>query len=360
MNIKVFTHSLRSDWNHGNAHFMRGVVTELCERGHDVTAYEPNPSWSADNLQREHPLALQAFRDYYPDLPVQLYDAEAPDLHALLADADLVLVHEWNPPALVKSIGEKRVGANWKLLFHDTHHRAVTAPDEMAQFDLRNYDGVLAFGQVIRDLYLANGWTARAWTWHEAADVRVFYPRDCDDKPSDLVWIGNWGDDERTAELSEFLIEPVVELKLKASIYGVRYPDSALAKLKAAGIGYGGYLPNFRAPFTFSLSRVTVHVPRRPYVEALPGIPTIRPFEALACGIPLVSAPWDDAENLFRVGRDFLVARDRNEMKAQLRAVLNEPELRASLIESGLETIRARHTCGHRADELLAIAEELA
>ena len=45
---------------------------------------------------------------------------------------------------------------------------------------------------------------------------------------------------------------------------------------------------------------MTVHVPRRPYVDALPGIPTIRVFEALACGIPLVSAPWRDEEGLFR------------------------------------------------------------
>ena len=360
MNIKVFTHSLRSDWNHGNAHFMRGVVTELQSRGHDVSAYEPNPSWSADNLQLESVGALQAFRAAYPDLPVRLYDAETPNLDAMLDGADLVLVHEWNPPALVKAIGEKRVHTDWKLLFHDTHHRAVTAPGEMAQFDLRNYDGVLAFGNVIRDLYLANGWAARAWTWHEAADIRVFHPLENVEKTGDLVWVGNWGDDERTAELSEFLIEPVAELELNATIYGVRYPDSALAKLKAANINYGGYLPNFRAPEAFARHRVTVHVPRRPYVEALPGIPTIRPFEALACGIPLVSAPWHDAENLFRAGQDFLVARDGNEMKAQLRAVTNEPELRASLVKSGLKTIRARHTCAHRVDELLAIVSTIA
>ena len=359
MNIKVFTHSLRSDWNHGNAHFMRGVVTELQSRGHDVAAYEARQNWSADNLQSENAEALEAFRQVYPDLPVRLYDAENPDLGAMLEGADLVIVHEWNPPALVAAIGQRRVGAPWKLLFHDTHHRAVTAPAEMAAFDLTNYDGTLAFGNVIRDLYLRNGWTQRAWTWHEAADTRVFYPAPDVEKTGDLVWIGNWGDDERSAELNEFLIEPVAELELKATIFGVRYPADALCKLEKAGIKYGGYLPNFRAPATFARSRVTVHVPRRPYVEALPGIPTIRPFEALACGIPLVSAPWNDAENLFRVGRDFLVARDGDEMKRQLRAVLNEPELRANLIASGLETIRTRHTCAHRVDELLEIYGEL-
>jgi spore maturation protein CgeB len=104
---------------------------------------------------------------------------------------------------------------------------------------------------------------------------------------------------------------------------------------------------------------VTVHVPRRPYVEALPGIPTIRPFEALACAIPLISAPWDDAEELFRAGRDYLVARDGEEMALRLREVLDDAGLAAELRRSGLETIAARHTCAHRVDELLEICREL-
>jgi spore maturation protein CgeB len=102
-----------------------------------------------------------------------------------------------------------------------------------------------------------------------------------------------------------------------------------------------------------------VHVPRRPYVEALPGIPTIRPFEAMACGIPLVCSPWDDAEGLFRPHVDYLVANDGQEMAVHLRAVLNDPDLAASLRARGLETIAARHTCAHRVDELLAVASEL-
>src|SRR5690606_26046510 len=92
---------------------------------------------------------------------------------------------------------------------------------------------------------------------------------------------------------------------------------------------------------------------RRPYVESLPGIPTIRVFEALACSIPLVSAPWRDSESLFRPGTDFLVANNGSEMEAQLAMLLNEPSAAQEIAASGLETVLSRHTCRHRVKELL-------
>ncbi|MCA1689785.1 MAG: glycosyltransferase, partial [Actinobacteria bacterium] len=246
----------------------------------------------------------------------------------------------------------------FRLLFHDTHHRAATAPKEMQKFDLSHYDGVLAFGEVIRRLYLDRGWTDRAWTWHEAADTRVFRPLERE-PTGDLVWIGNWGDGERGEELREFLLRPARRLRLSGQMRGVRYPRRARWAIRAAGLRYRGSVPNHLAPELFARHRVTVHVPRRPYVRALPGIPTIRPFEALACGIPLISAPWEDTEGLFRAGRDYLVARDGAEMARHLWAVLGDPSVAAGLAAAGRETVLARHTCAHRVDELLAIAAEI-
>jgi len=360
MRIAFFVHSLLSDWNHGNAHFLRGVATELISRGHDVRVYEPRDAWSLENLTAEERgrEALKGFHAAYPQLASTRYDLATLDLDHALDGADLVIVHEWNDHGLVKRIGEHRRTASYRLLFHDTHHRSVTEPESMAAYDLSNYDGVLAFGGVIRELYRRRGWAERAWTWHEAADTRVFRPIPGEPNEGDLVWIGNWGDEERTAELHEFLIGPVRDLGLKARVHGVRYTEEGRKALEDAGIDYAGWLPNPEAPRAFARFRVTVHVPRRPYVEALPGIPTIRPFEALACGIPLVSAPWDDAEGLFRPG-DYLVARDGAEMKRHLRDVLNDPELAADLAYSGRQTILNRHTCAHRVDELLAIGREL-
>lgn len=362
MRVVIFTHSLVSDWNHGNAHFLRGIATELLSRSIDVRIYEPRDGWSRQNLIEQHgsgPIA--DFELAYPRLRSTLYDAASLDLNRALAGADLVLVHEWNGPELVARIGKHHASnPSYRLFFHDTHHRIVTAPAAMAAYDLRHYDAVLAYGRVIRDLYLERGLARDAFTWHEAADTRMFYPRASSGKDGDVIWIGNWGDQERARELHEFLIEPVRALGLKACVYGVRYPPEALSDLAQAGIEYRGWLPNYRVSETFARYRVTVHVPRRPYAESLPGIPTIRPFEALACGIPLVSAPWDDVENLFRPGLDFLFARDRGDMIEQLEAVLSDRDLAHRLTRNGLETIATRHTCAHRVDELLAFESELA
>ena len=216
---------------------------------------------------------------------------------------------------------------------------------------------MLAYGAVIAELYRERG--LRAWTWHEAADARRFRPLPELEREHDLVWVGNWGDGERTRELHEFLLEPARALRLDGSVHGVRYPPEAVEAVTRSGLRYRGWLANHEVPQVFARHRVTVHVPRRPYVERLPGIPTIRPFEALACGIPLVSAPWDDVEGLFEPGRDFLVARDGDEMREHLRAVLADEEVARSLAENGRATILARHTCAHRVDELEAILREL-
>lgn len=356
MKFIFYTHSLISCWNHGNAHFLRGVMRDLMCRGHNALALEPENSWSRDNLVLDQgAMALDRFHKAFPGLCSKIYRDDF-DHEEAIADADVVVVHEWTHPQLVERLGRaRRDGGRFTLLFHDTHHRAVSAEGEIAGLKLAEYDAVLAFGETLRQRYLKAGWGDSVFTWHEAADDSLFQHHPEIEKTGDLIWIGNWGDGERSRELMEFLIEPSRELSLRTTVRGVRYPAHALEALRFAGIDYGGWIANADAPEAFARHRVTVHVPRRPYVENLAGIPTIRVFEALACGIPLVSAPWDDTESLFRPGRDYLVARDGTEMKRLLRDVISDSGLSLSLRESGLRTIQARHTCRHRVDELLSI-----
>jgi len=397
MKIVYFTHSLQSCWNHGNAHFLRGVLRELIARGHDVIAFEPASAWSMENLLQDHGQeGIEPYRRAYPELSSTTFGAQ-PALDEMLDGADLVIVHEWNDHDLVAAIGNRRKrGGRFKLLFHDTHHRAVSDPKAMKAYDLSGYDGVLAFGETLAQVYRGWGWGSRAYVWHEAADTRHFRPLD---PPRDgegasmarhvpgehadraaaaeqpgaqhggggaapaqrqgLVWIGNWGEGERTRELEDYLFVPARAAGLPLDIYGVRYDSIAKDTVRRHGARYHGWIANAAAPEVFARHLATVHVPRRFYTETLPGIPTIRPFEALACGIPLLSAPWADSEGLFRVGEDFLMVSTGAEMTQAMKRLKADPDLRASLVSKGLETIRARHTCGHRADELLAILAHL-
>src|SRR3954468_25063049 len=177
MKVVCFTHSLASCWNHGNAHFLRGVLAEFVRRGHDVAAYEPKDAWSLHNLIRDPGEAgLAAYRAASPELSSRTYD-DGIDLDAALSGADLVIVHEWNEPWLVAAVGAvRRRGAPFTLLFHDTHHRAVSDPDAIRRFDLDGYDGVLAFGAALAQVYRGWGWGDHAFVWHEAADTRLFRP----------------------------------------------------------------------------------------------------------------------------------------------------------------------------------------
>jgi spore maturation protein CgeB len=368
LKIALFCHSLVSDWNHGNAHFLRGLMRELVRMGHQVRCYEDLGSWSLTNLMKNEGdrgiEAVDVFHGVYPELDIRFYQSGDAQFQQFLEDelkeTQLVLLHEWNDSRVVNSVLALKERLGFIALFHDSHHRAYTNAAEILKFHLHLVDGVLAFGEAVRRIYADGFGVPRAWTFHEAADVDQFKPLRRK-KEIDVVWIGNWGDEERSRELEEFLIGPAAAMPDSLVVaHGVRYPEVALEKLKAANIEYRGYLPNLFSPQVYAESMVTVHVPRRQYANGLAGIPTIRVFEALACGIPLVCSPWSDEEKLFRPGEDYLVVGDGEAMAAELRRLMLDAKARQQLAENGLKTIRERHTCKHRAQELMSIYEEIA
>lgn len=366
LSIRYFAHSWISDWNHGNAHFLRGLALSLFNRGHDLRCYEQLGAWSLNNLVRLEAgranEAIEEFRRRFPRLDVRFYNLDSQikaTLREELRGADLVVIHEWNEPELVNTIASLKRELGFRILFHDTHHRAYTSPREILRFRLDEFDGVLAFGEAIRRIY-ADGFGVRnVWTFHEAADAANFFPLELE-KENDVVWVGNWGDEERTQELEEFLIGPAAALRSRRWIvHGVRYPEEGLRRLSEAGIRYRGYLPNLSAPQVYGRSKLSLHVPRRQYANGLSGIPTIRVFEVMACGIPLVCSPWSDVENLFRPGEDYIIVPNGNAMTAEIERLLKDDLARAQIVANALTTIRARHTCDNRAEQLMAIYEEL-
>jgi len=238
---------------------------------------------------------------------------------------------------------------------------------------LSRYDGVLASSDGLRRMYETHGWVANVWTWRDAVDTHVFRPWSAAGSPRrnpgpgqgepvpslDLIWIGTWGSAERASELDEFLIEPIRALGLRARFYGARYPKEALNTLRAAGIDYGGWIPDFSIPAALAASRFAVDVPRRMRADGLPHTPAIRVLEALACGVPVVTAPWDECEPMFTPEVDLLIARDGSDMERRMVALHSDPEFARFIGANGYQTVVSRHTCEHRVQELLAICHEL-
>lgn len=365
LRMAYLAHSLRSDWNNGNAHFLRGLMRSMIAMGHAVRIFEPCTAWSIEHLREEGQgeASLRYFSELYPEIRIATYTAaqyrDVRFWRAALQDCEIVILHEWNPPEVANVLLELREQLGFRLLFHDTHHRASSSPEQIRTFGIERFDGVIAFGEALRHIYRTQFNIANVWILHEAADISIFRPHPRESKAQDVIWIGNWGDGERSDEIRELLLRPASVLRERSfAIYGVRYPDEALNELHDAAVKYRGYLANLDVPGAYAAARLTMHIPRQQYSMAMTGIPTIRVFEALACGIPLICSPWRDTEQLFREG-DFLIVKNAEEMTTAIEHLLRDRAAAEAQALRGLETILSRHTCAHRAEELTYICEEL-
>jgi spore maturation protein CgeB len=369
----LFYHSIRSDWNHGNAHFLRGMVRSLTSLGHQVRCFEEPAGWSITNLVREQGLRpLIDFRRQFPFADIRLYDSQPSSalerrLAGELAGVDAVIVHEWpaiENPELVELLVRLKRAHGFLLLFHDTHYRIVTEPAQVARLGLDRFDAVLAYGPAIADEYRRRFGLREVHVFHEAADTELFRPyRPRGDAPlDDALFIGNWGDRDRAHELHEYLLRPARRFRGQRhfALYGVRYPPEVLEAIQRDyGVEYRGWIPNHHVPRAFAQARVALHVPRQQYTGRLHGTPTIRVFEALACGTALVSTRWRDTDGLFREGEDYIAVASRAQLEEALIWLWHDDAARERLGRRGLARILARHTCRHRAEQLLEIVAGL-
>jgi spore maturation protein CgeB len=287
-------------------------------------------------------------------------------LAAELVGVDAVIVHEWpgfENPALVDLLARLKRTCGFSLLFHDTHYRILTEPERVARIGLDRFDAILAYGPSIAAEYRRRG-LQEVHVMHEAADVALFHPAPPDPaRPiDDAIFIGNWGDKDRAVELRQFLLRPARRFRneRRFAIYGVRYPPDVLDQLRRTyGVQYRGWLPNAEVPNAFAQARVALHVVRQQYMQALPGIPTIRVFEALACGVPLVSTRWPDTDGLFAEGTDYLVVDSRKDMEEALDWLWTDDTARERFSRNGVARIVGNHTCRHRAEQLLSLVNRI-
>jgi spore maturation protein CgeB len=134
-----FYQSVISDWNHGNAHFLRGLMRALHARGHSAVCFEQVDNWSLSNLLHINPSAIDTFVARFPDLSYERYALDATLdawLRLRLAEVDVCIVHEWNEPAVIHRLGQLCAKLGKSAYFHDTHYRVVLDDAYRAQLDV--------------------------------------------------------------------------------------------------------------------------------------------------------------------------------------------------------------------------------
>ena len=349
MRLVVLGLSLSSSWGNGHATTYRALLKAFADRGHDVLFLERDVPWYAQHRDLPDP----DFCD------LALYgDLDGLDAHrAAIAAADAVIVGSYVPDGV--AAGARVLDwARGTRAFYDIDTPVTLAALEagtcayLAAGQIRDYGLYLSFtgGPTLRRLERAYGApAARALYCSVDPDA---YP--ALDRPAryDLSYLGTYSPD-RQPTLERLLIEPARRAPdLRFAVAGPQYP---------AGIDWPAnverieHLPPDRHPDFYAASRYTLNVTRADMVRA-GWSPSVRLFEAGACGTPVISDRWDGLDTLLVPEREILLPDGPEAVLAILRGRAEAD--RRSLGAAARAAILARHTAAARAEELERFLDE--
>jgi spore maturation protein CgeB len=351
LRIVILGLSITSSWGNGHATTYRGLVRELTTRGHDVLFLERDVPWYASNRDLPHP--PHGRTALYFDLAElrRRFTAE-------IEEADLVIVGSYVPEGAL--VGEWVTSvARGVTAFYDIDTPVTLAKLARGETEyltpelIREYQLYLSFtgGPTLERLEEEFG-SPMARPLYCSVDAELYYP-----EPVGLRWdlgyMGTYSED-RQPILTKLLIDPARTWpEGRFVVAGPQYPGRLRWPRNVRRIEH---LPPRRHRGFYNAQRFTLNLTRADMVAA--GFsPSVRLFEAAACGTPIISDYWDGLDTLFEPGLEILIARSSGEVSQYLRDV-PEPERRA-IGERGRCRVLAEHTAAHRAAELEEYALEL-
>ncbi len=342
LTIVVLGLSLSSSWGNGHATTYRSLLKAVAERGHDVTFLERDVPWYASERDVTDPgyCRLRFYRDL---------DGLASFLPAI-ASADAVVVGSYVPEGRAVGALVQRVASGVRAFYDIDTPVTLAALDRgdcayLSADQIPGYDLYLSFtgGPTLLRLERQYG-APMARALHCCVDPALYAPRR-DPVRWDLSYLGTYSAD-RQPVLDRLLIEPAQRAPhLRFAVAGPQYP---------ADIAWPANVERFEHvsppdhPEFYGVSRWTLNVTRADMVRA-GWSPSVRLFEAAACGTPLISDRWDGLEAVLRPGRDVLLA----ETADDVLAILGEgvPGRRDALAAQARARVLAHHTAAHRAAE---------
>jgi spore maturation protein CgeB len=344
LDIVVLGLSITSSWGNGHATTYRGLVRELAQRGHRVAFLERDVPWYAENRDLPNPpYCRTALYEDVPDLQRRFGD--------LIRDADVVIVGSYVPDGV--AVGEWVTrSAQGVTGFYDIDTPVTLA--RLASGDVEyltpalveRYDLYLSFtgGPTLERLEREWG-SPCARALYCSVDPDLYFP-DPAVRRWDLGYMGTYSVDRQPA-LNRLLVTPARRWAAgRFTVAGPQYP--ATIRWPANVLRTEHLAPRDHRAF-YNAQRFTLNVTRADMVAA-GWSPSVRLFEAAACGTPIVSDPWPGIEEVLTPDEEILICRSGAEVLEILRD-MPEAQRRAVGARARARVMR-EHTAAHRAAEL--------
>jgi spore maturation protein CgeB len=350
LRIVILGLSITSSWGNGHATTFRGLVRELAARGHDVLFLERDVPWYAQNRDLPHPPYGRT--ELYASLE-ELRDRFANDV----GEADLVIVGSYVPEGV--AVGEWVTETAHATAFYDIDTPVTLAKLERSDYEylaphlIPRYDLYLSFsgGPTLQRLEQRWG-SPRARPFYCSFDPELYYAEEHETQ-WDLGYLGTYSDD-RQPPLEQLLMQPARRWSEgRFVVAGPQYPSHIEWANNIARIEH---LPPAQHRAFYNAQRFTLNITRADMIRAGYS-PSVRLFEAAACGTPIISDYWDGLDSFFAFSSEILVVRSAEDTLRYLRETSEEE--RAAIGRRAQSRVLAQHTAAHRAQELEDYALEL-
>ena len=351
MKIVIIGLSITSSWGNGHATTYRSIVKELTLLGHDILFLEKDVPYYANNRDLPNPgfCRLGLYKNNS-----ELYDRYDQEV----AQSDVVIVGSYVQQGV--DVGNWVVKtARGITVFYD-----IDTPVTLAKLERKDYEYLSPALISAYDLYLSfsggpvlmhlekNYGSPCARALPCSVDPALYYPEDIE-KRWQMGYLGTYSDD-RQPTVNELLIKSAQEYgDASFVVAGPQYPESIKWPDNVDRIDH---LPPAKHRSFYNAQHFTLNVTRQDMIKA--GFsPSVRLFEAAACGVPIISDHWNGIESFFEPGKEILIAKSVKDVKAFYSEISKEEREKIGI--AARNKVLKIHTSKVRAQELEAYIQEV-
>jgi spore maturation protein CgeB len=351
MKIVVLGLSITSTWGNGHATTYRSLIRALASRKHEILFLERDVEWYATQRDMAEPsfCRLGLYRTL-TDLKCR-FEAD-------VRSADLVIVGSYVAEGVAVADWITR-DAQGLTAFYDIDTPVTVAKLEKGDHEylspdlIPRFDIYLSFtGGPLLDRLASQFGARRVRPLYCSADPDIYYP-ECVEKLWDLGYIGTYSAD-RHQQFEGLLLATAHKYPSgRFIVAGSQYPSDLQWPPNVVHILH---LPFIRHRTFYNQQRFTLNLTRGPMVKA--GFsPSVRLFEAAACGPAMISDHWAGVENFFEPGKEILLAASASDILDLIGSTSDDRS--AQIGKAARDRFFKEHAPHHRAAQLEAYVTEL-